>query len=82
MKHDKTHVEIIQECAELLTRIGKPQFSRRDIIELMRWKYGDINENTVNPMIQGMTDNLQGGAPGAVGGNVLHSVANGVFELH
>ena len=32
-------------------------------------------------MIQGITDNLKGGAPGAVGKNILHSVARGQFVL-
>jgi hypothetical protein len=81
MKHDKPYVEIIKESAEVLTRIGKTPFSRKDIIELICWKYCDINEDTINPMIEGMTDNLQGGAPGATGTNILHSVGRGEFEL-
>lgn len=32
-------------------------------------------------MIQGLTDNLRGGAPGAVGKNLFHSVGRGLFVL-
>lgn len=32
-------------------------------------------------MIQGITDNLKGGAPGTVGKNILHGVSRGQFVL-
>lgn len=81
MKFEKPMHEIITEAARLLEKLGKKPFNRQDIIALIQWKYPDANEGTINPMIQGMTDNLNGGAPGAEGKNILHSVGRGLFEL-
>ena len=81
MVYDKPIIEIIEECAYLLTKIGKIPFTRKDIINLIRWKYDVINESTINSMIQGLTENLNGGAPGAINKNILHSVGRGKFML-
>jgi len=81
MKYDRPIFEIIEESAKQLTSQSKEPFSRRDIIEHIESRYPDINENTINPMIQGMTKNLKGGSPGAVGKNILLSVGRGRFVL-
>ena len=81
-KFDKPTTQIVIECAELLTKIGKIPFTRQDIIELFRWKYPAANENTINPTIQGLTDNAEGGAPNAINKQpVLHRVDEGFYEL-
>jgi len=81
MPYDRPIIQIIQECAELLTAINKTPFSRQDIIKLIKWKYNEVNNDTINPLIQGMTDNLRGGAPGSTGRNILHNVGRGQFIL-
>ncbi len=77
MKFDKSYVEIITECAYILTKIGKTPFSRQDIITLFKWKYPEANEDTINPCIQGITDNKNGGSHGASGEKKL-PLMNGV----
>ena len=82
MKYDKSITEIIMECSKILTEIGKSPFSRQDIIKLFKWKYPDANPDSINPMIQGLTDNLEGGAPGAINKYFLHSVEKGLFVIN
>jgi hypothetical protein len=52
-----------------------------DIINELRKKHKDINEGTIRPMIQGMTINLEGGAPGALDKNAFLSIGRGQFVL-
>ena len=81
-KFDKPTTEIVTECARLLKKIGKKQFTRQDIIALFKWKYLGANENTINPTIQGLTDTAEGGAPNAIKRQaVFHRVADVVYEL-
>jgi hypothetical protein len=81
MKYDKQIVELIYDCAVKLVKNGKPTFARVDIINELRKKYTGINEWTIRPMIQGMTINLEGGAPGALDKNAFLSIDRGEFIL-
>lgn len=76
------YVQTITEAAKLLTKSDKKQFSRKDIIALVQWKFPDALENTINPMIQGLTDNLKDGSPYTTEmKKIFHSVKRGIFEL-
>jgi hypothetical protein len=68
-------------CAQALTQQGVTPFTRGDLIDCVQRYDSDCSPNSINPIIQGLTDNLRGGAPGAVGKNLLHSVGRGQFVL-
>lgn len=72
---------LVEKCAIDLTNNGESPFTRGDLIKGVRLKNPNFQENSINPIIQGLTDNLKGGAPGAVGKNILHSVGRGLFVL-
>lgn len=57
-------------------------FTRADLIRCVQRGDPNCSPNSINPIIQGLTDNLRGGAPGAVGKNLLHSVGRGQFVLN
>jgi hypothetical protein len=73
--------ERVHRCAQELTAEGATPFTRQDLIARLQRDDPNINPDSVNPIIQSMTVNLQGGAPGAVGKDLLHSVARGKFVL-
>jgi hypothetical protein len=81
VKYNKPTTQIIEEIANRLTKNGDVPFSRKDIIENFKAMYPDANEDTINPMIQGITLNLEGGAPGAIDKNILLSIGTGQFVL-
>ncbi len=72
---------LVQECATELTRGGLVPFTRGNLIACVQRKNPKYGSDSINPVIQGVTDNLRGGAPGAVGKNILHSVGRGLFIL-
>ena len=72
---------LVQECAHALTQQGHSPFTRKDLIECVRRKAPHYRPNTINPIIQGVTENLRGGAPGADGRGILHRVSRGRFVL-
>jgi hypothetical protein len=74
--------QMVQDSARELTKNGRTPFTRQDLIELVQRHSPACDQNSINPIIQGMTDNLKGGAPGADGKNILHSVGRGQFVLH
>ena len=71
----------VYRCAEELTQQGATPFSRRDLIRCVQRDDPSCSSDSINPVIQGITDNLRGGAPGTVGKNLLHSVERGLFVL-
>lgn len=81
MKYDRPIVEILKSIAQDLTRQNKVPFSRQDLFDQFKSMYDDVNKETINPMIQGMTINLEGGAPGAINKNILLSIGLGKFVL-
>ena len=72
---------LVEECARELTDNGFSPFTRIDIIKCIQTKNPAYGADSINPIIQGLTDNLRGGAPGAVGKNILHSVERGLFVI-
>lgn len=72
---------LVQRCAQDLTTRGVTPFTRRDLIACVQRHNSQYEPDSINPIIQGITDNLQGGAPGAVGKEILHSVGRGQFVL-
>jgi hypothetical protein len=82
MSHGKPMWELLKECAEKLTRAGKTPFTRGDLIKCVQQSNPEYGKNSLNPMIQGITENLKGGAPGGDGKNILRSVGTGQFVLN
>ncbi|HEV8719743.1 MAG TPA: hypothetical protein VGW77_03785 [Candidatus Binatia bacterium] len=78
----KPNWQLLKEAGQGLTKEGKSQFTRRQLIERVWKSHPGIGENILNPMIQGMTINLKGGAPGGVGKDIFHSVERGMFEMY
>lgn len=72
---------LVETSAHELTDAGRSPFTRRDLISCIQAIDSSIGADSINPIIQGVTDNLRGGAPGAVGKDILHSVARGQFVL-
>ena len=73
--------QLIWNCAQQMTSAGRIPFTRQDLIACVQRTDPRISADSINPIIQGITDNLKGGAPGAIGKNILHSVARGRFLL-
>lgn len=73
--------KLVQLCAQELTDKDITPFQRGDIIQCVQQYNLKYGADSINPIIQGLTDNLRGGAPGAVGKNILHSVGRGLFVL-
>ena len=73
---------LVEQCAKELTENGISPFTRADLIKGVQRKDASYGPDSINPIIQGLTDNLKGGAPGAVGKNILHSVGRGLFVLN
>lgn len=72
---------LVQRCAHDFTTRGVTPFTTRDLIACVQRHNSQYEADSINPIIQGITDNLRGGAPGAVGKNILHSVGRGQFVL-
>ena len=72
---------LVETSAHELTAAGRSPFTRRDMISCIQAIDPSIGADSINPIIQGVTDNLRGGAPGAVGKDILHRVARGRFVL-
>lgn len=72
---------LLHEGALKLTRSGHAPFTRTDLIACVRGTVPNAMANSINPIIQGITDNLKGGAPGSDGKRILHSVGRGRFVL-
>jgi len=73
--------KLVEEAARELTENGISPFTRSNLIEYVQRKNASYGSDSINPIIQGLTDNLKGGAPGAVGKNMLHCVGRGLFLL-
>jgi hypothetical protein len=82
MSDKKPNWLLLKECAEKLTKEGKAPFTRKQLIECVQSKYPDRLENSLNPMIQAITKNLKGGAPGGIGKDILISVDWGLLQLN
>lgn len=72
---------LVELAANELTKEGRVPFSRKDLVASVQRSRPDCGPDSINPIVQGLTDNLRGGAPGAVGKDILHSVGRGQFVL-
>ena len=63
--------KLVEECARQLTENGISPFTRVDIIKCVQRKNAAYGPDSINPIIQGLTDNHHGGAPGAVGARLV-----------
>lgn len=79
--NDQPIWQLLRQCARELTEAGYSPFTRRELIQCVQRHAPDAKSGSINPTIQGITDNLVGGAPGAVGKNILHSVGRNKFVL-
>lgn len=73
---------MVEDCAQKLTKRGTVPFTRQDIINCIQQRDPRCDANSINPIIQGITDNLKGGASGAAGKKILNSVGRGQFVLY
>ena len=73
--------QLVQRCAEDLTRRGITPFTRGELIKCIQSTHPQYGPDSINPIIQGVTDNSRGGAPGAVGKDILHRVDRGLYVL-
>ena len=73
---------VVSDCAHELTRRGLAPFTRGDLIGCVQEVDQGIGAGSINPVIQGITRNLKGGAPGSVGKDILYSVGRGQFVLY
>lgn len=74
--------KLLKNCGDQLARMGKAPFTRRQLIDCVQRKHPEKGESSLNPMAQGMTVNLRGGAPGGIGKNVFYSIGRGLLELY
>ncbi len=82
MKNNKPNWILLKECGEELTKRNVTPFSRSDLIDCVQKKDPTRKESSLHPMIQGITPNLKGGAPGGIGKKVFFSVRRGKFVLY
>ena len=77
-----TYVELIKEAAKYFDKT-KGAFTRQDIKEYIKSHYPNfpVNVDSLNPQIQGVTVNALGGAPGAIGKNILERTDRGTYKL-
>lgn len=81
MTHTSPNWMLLKAAAEELTQRGLSPFTRQQLIAAVQARYPDRAATSLQPMIQGMTVNLKGGAPGGIGKEVFRSVGRGLFEL-
>lgn len=79
--HEQPIWRLLEQSAQELTNEGLTPFTRGDLIERVQRKKPGCPHDSINPMIQGITNNLKGGASGAVGKDILHSVGRELFVL-
>jgi hypothetical protein len=56
--------QLVQRCARELTKNGMTPFTRGDLVRCAQRVSPSYEANSINPIIQGVTDNLQGGTGG------------------
>ena len=72
--------QLLFECAVKLTQAGRTPFSRKQLIDCVHKTDPSRLSDSLNPVIQGMTENAKGGVPSA-GGRTLRRVGRGLYEL-
>ena len=81
MSHASPNWKLLLECARRLTAAGRSPFTRQMLIDCVQRVDPARKEGSLNPTIQGMTDNLKGGNDSGQLHVVFHSVAWGQLML-
>jgi hypothetical protein len=82
MSQDRESIwQLVAKCAAQLTDAGRTPFTRGQLIECIQLFYPQYSSDSINPIIQGLTDNAKSGAPSAAGKTLLHRVARGQYVL-
>lgn len=80
MSRDRAAWELVLEAAEALSATGDGRFTRAALLAEVRRRDPNRRDESVGPVIQGMTVNAPGG-PTSPCGTPLRRVAHGVYEL-
>jgi hypothetical protein len=80
-KHRDAIWQLVAKCAAQLTDAGNTPFTRGQLIECIQRSHPELGADSINPIIQGLTDNAKGGVPSAIGKTLLHRVARGQYVL-
>lgn len=72
--------ELLLDAAKQLSGEGESQFTRAQLIERVRRVDPSRHRATLDPIIQGMTDNASGG-PLSACGHVFHRVGRGEYVM-
>lgn len=81
MSYARPNWKLLLECGRRLTAAGRAPFTRAMLIDCVQRIDPTAKEGSLNPTIQGMTDNLQGGNGSGLLHPSFHSVARGEFVL-
>ncbi|HTP25090.1 MAG TPA: hypothetical protein VMK12_05440 [Anaeromyxobacteraceae bacterium] len=81
MSYASPNWKLLLGCACRLTEAGRTPFTRSMLIDCVQRIDPTRKETSLNPTIQGMTDNLQGGNSSGLLHPSFHSVGRGEFVL-
>jgi hypothetical protein len=79
---ESTAIKLVEHCTRILAQKGRVPFSRKDLIACIQERRPGLSKNTINPIIQAVTENLVGGVPAYADLKILRSVGRGLFEPH
>jgi hypothetical protein len=81
MSYAQPHWKLLLDCGRRLTAAGRTPFTRGMLIDCAQRVDPTAKEGSLNPTIQGMTDNLRGGNGSGLLHPSFHSVGRGEFVL-
>ena len=81
MSSNKTIADFIVEASTSLHQKGNIPFTRNELLSEINQKHPNIERGSMDPIIQGMTKNLKGGASSKYYKNFLESVERGKFRI-
>ena len=81
MSYAQPNWKLLLDCGRRLTAAGRVPFTRAMLIDCVQRIDPAAKDGSLNPTIQGMTDNLQGGNGSGLLHPSFHSVARGEFVL-
>lgn len=81
MSYAQPNWKLLLDCARRLTAAGRTPFTRAMLIDCVQRIDPKAKEGSLNPTIQGMTDNLRGGNGSGLLHPSFHSVGRGEFVL-
>ncbi len=81
MSYAQPNWKLLLDCGRRLTAAGRTPFTRGMLIDCVQRIDANAKEGSLNPTIQGMTDNLRGGNGSGLLHPSFHSVGRGEFVL-